>query len=194
MIPWWKTTFGEQEIQKVTEAISNGHISQGPITEEFETRLAEALDVPYVVATTSGSVALLMALMAFGIQPDDEVIVPNRTWIATAHAVKMIGAKVVLVDVQPDLPIMEVAQLEQKITPRTKAIIPVHLSGRSADMDAIREIAKAHGLLIIEDAAQALFSKYRGEYCGTQSDAGCFSFSVAKLLPTGQGGAIAIRS
>jgi len=160
----------------------------GKVTEEFEQRLAEALNVPYVVATTSGSMALLMALMALGIRNGDEVIVPNRTWIATAHAPLMLGAKPVLVDVLPDRPIMDTSRIREKISSKTKAIIPASLNGRIVDMEEVWEIAKEYSLLVVEDSAQGLFSKYQGKYMGTQSDAGCFSLSVAKLIPTGQGG------
>lgn len=194
MIFWWKTSLGDSEIQKVRESILNENISQGPVTDEFEASLAKALDVPYVVATTSGSVALLMALMALGVKRDDEVIIPNRTWIATAHAPLMLGAKVVLVDVLPNQPIMDVTQIKRKITKRTKAIIPVHLNGRSVDMDYVRKLAMEYGLHVIEDAAQALFSKNSEGYLGTYSDAGCFSLSVAKLITTGQGGFIVTRN
>lgn len=188
MIGWWRTSFGERVIQRVSKTIADEHLSLGPVTEEFENRLAKALGVPYVVATTSGSTAILMALMALGIKRGDEVIVPNRTWIATVNAPLMLGAKVVLVDVLPDIPIMDVAQIKKKITSRTKAIIPVPLNGRAVNMDEIWGIARKHGLLVVEDASQALFSKQAGQYMGTQSDAGCFSLSIAKLLPTGQGG------
>src|SRR2546421_11726540 len=129
-VSWWRTTFGDPEIQGLTNAINHEHISQGPVTAEFEARIAEALGVPYAVATTSGSMAILIALMALGIRRDDEVIVPNRTWIATAHAVAMLGAKVVLVDVKPNVPLMDLSLVRAKITPRTKAIIPVHLGRR----------------------------------------------------------------
>jgi len=187
-ISWWRTNFGENTIRAVTESMTAEHISQGPVTAEFESQMAKALDVPYVVATTSGSTAILMALMALGIKPGDEVIVPNRSWIATAHAPLMLGAKVVLVDVLPDIPIMDASEVRQKITSKTKAIIPVTLNGRAVDMEQIWSIAEEYGLLVVEDAAQGLFSKYSGAYMGTGSHAGCFSLSIAKLLPTGQGG------
>lgn len=193
MIPWWRTSFGDEEIHGVTQAIRNEHISQGPIVSEFENRLCECLGVPYVVATTSGSASLLMALMALGIGHDDEVIVPNRTWIATAHAPALLGAKVRLVDVEANRPIIDSARIEEAITPQTKAIIPVHLNGRAADMREIRRIALKHGLRVIEDAAQALGSRNLDGLLGTQSDMGCFSLSVAKIIATGQGGFIATR-
>ena len=192
-VSWWRTDFGEADIQAVTNAINAVHISQGPVTLDFELRIAKALGVPYVVATSSGSVAILMALMALGIGRDDEVIVPNRTWIATAHAPLMLGAKVKVVDVLPNVPIMDVSQLKDKITSRTKAIIPVSLNGRAVDMEQIWTIADEFGLAVVEDAAQSLFSKRSGKYMGTESDAGCFSLSIAKLIPTGQGGFVVTR-
>ncbi len=193
-ISWWRTTFGEPEIERLVDSISHEHISQGSVTAEFEKKLAEALGIPYVVATTSGSVALLMALMALGIRRDDEVIVPNRTWIATAHAAAILRAKVVLVDVMPDVPLMDISQVRRKITAQTKAIMPVHLGGRMVDMKEISALAKEYDLRVIEDAAQALFSRNSEGYAGTQSDAGCFSLSVAKLVATGQGGFIVTRN
>jgi perosamine synthetase len=194
MIPWWRTCFGEEEIQQLTAAVHNEHISQGPLTAEFESRVAEMLHVPYAVATTSGSVALLMALMALGIGRDDEVIIPNRTWIATAHAPLILGAKVKLVDVIQDLPVMDVSQIRKMITPRTKAIIPVHLNGRGVDMNQILALAKKFDLQVVEDACQALFSRNNGVFLGTQSDAGCFSLGVTKFISTGQGGVVVTRS
>ncbi|MAF20112.1 MAG: pyridoxal phosphate-dependent aminotransferase [Parcubacteria group bacterium] len=193
-ISWWRTEFGEEEVQRVSDSIFNENISQGAVTEEFEGLIAEALDVPFVVATTSGTAALLMALMALGVQRDDEVIIPNRTWIATAHAALILGAKVVLVDVLPDIPIVDVSQLKQKITSKTKAIIPVQLGGRSVNMEEVWKVAKEYGLFVVEDAAQALFVKNSKGYLGTYSDAGCFSLSVAKLISTGQGGFVVTRN
>lgn len=192
-IPWWRTSFGEAELKKLRESILNEHISLGPVTEQFEAQIAEALNVPYTVAVPSGSVALLMAMMAGNIGPGDEVIVPNRTWISTAHAPLILGAKVVLVDVQEDLPKMDISQIRQKITSRTKAIIPTHLDGRGVSMREIQDIAKEYGLFVAEDACQAMFSKNAAGFLGTQSDVGCFSLGVTKLVSTGQGGVIVTR-
>lgn len=192
-ISWWRTNFGEDEIRLVIQAIADEHISMGPVTAEFERRIAETIDVPYVVATTSGSMAILMALVAAGIGPGDEVIVPNRTWIASAHAPLLLGARPVLIDVLPDRPIMDVSQLEKKITRRTKAIMPVHLNGRSADMREVNRIAAKHGLKVIEDAAQAFGSRNADGWLGAQSFAGCFSLSIAKIIATGQGGFVVTR-
>ncbi|MBU1932046.1 DegT/DnrJ/EryC1/StrS family aminotransferase [Patescibacteria group bacterium] len=193
-ISWWRTSFGEQETRRIADSIAHEHISQGPVVAEFERRLAEYLGVPFVVATTSGSMALLMALWASGVGPGDEVIVPNRTWIATAHAAILLGAKVRLVDVESDRPIIDVTRIEAAITARTKAVIPVHLNGRSVNMREVNRIAHKHNLVVIEDAAQALGSRNRDGLLGTQSDMGCFSLSVAKIIATGQGGFIATKN
>ena len=192
-ISWWRTTFSNGEAAAITRAIANEHVSQGPLVAEFERQLASYLEVPYIVATTSGSTALLMGMMAAGVGPGDEVIVPNRTWIATAHAPLLLGAKVKLVDVEPDRPIIDAHLIEAAITARTKAIVPVHMGGRSADMRAINQIAQRHNLAVIEDAAQALGSRNVDGLLGTQSTMGCFSLSVAKIIATGQGGFIATR-
>jgi len=187
-VSWWRTSFGEDEILQIAKSISAEHISQGLVTAEFERLIGELLHVPYVVATTSGTMALLMALMAAGVGHGDEVIVPSRTWIATAHAPLLLGAKVILVDVMQDRPLMDVGQIEKKISGKTKAIIPVHLNGRAVDMDEVNRIAKAYDLIVIEDAAQAFCSRHG--LLGRRSFAGCFSLSVAKLISTGQGGFI----
>ena len=187
-IPWWRTSFGEEEIQRIADSIRNECISQGKVTAQFERNLAEFLEIEHVIAVSNGSIALMMALMALGIVPGDEVIVPNRTWIATAHAVHLLGAKVILVDVEPDRPIIDAKQIEECITSKTKGMIPVHLNGRSADMEKIRDIARRHSLFVIEDAALAIGSRNADGYLGTQSDVGCFSLSVPTIISTGQGG------
>lgn len=192
-INWWRTSFNNGEAEAIVRAISDKNISQGPIVAQLEKEMATFLDVPYVVATTSGSMALLMSLWVAGVGPGDEVIVPNRTWIATAHAAKLLGAKVVLVDVESERPIIDASLIEKAINLRTKAIIPVHMCGRSADMRLINEIARRHKIVLIEDAAQALGSRNEDGFLGTQSQMGCFSFSVAKIISTGQGGFISTK-
>ena len=187
-IYWWRTDFHNGESEAIAKAIAEEHISQGPIVEELEKQLADYLGVPYAVATTSGSMALLMSLWAAGVKPGDEVIVPNRTWIATAHAPHLLGARVRLVDTEQDRPIIDANHLEEVISTKTRAIIPVHMCGRSADMKAINTIANKHNITVIEDAAQALGSRNEQGFLGTQGDMGCFSFSVAKVISTGQGG------
>jgi len=187
-IPWYYVSFGDEEFLSLKNTFDIRSFGMGPITRQFEEKLAEYIDVPYVVATSSGTAALTMALMALDIGKGDEVIVPNRTWIATAHAVTMVGAKVVLVDVESDTPLISVEAIEKSITPKTRAIIPVHLGGRIADMESINSIANKYNLSVIEDSAQALGAKFKGRHAGTLSDIGCFSLSMGKLIATGQGG------
>jgi perosamine synthetase len=192
-ISWWRTSFDSAEIDLIKESILNEHISQGTKTQELEELLSNYLKIPHAIVTTSGSTALLMSMIALGINPGDEVIVPNRTWIATANAPLLAGAKIKLVDVLEDAQLMDVSKIEQEITKKTKAIIPVHLNGRSVDMDGIKAIAKKYDLFVVEDACQALFSKNKIGYLGTQSDIGCFSLGVTKLISTAQGGVLVMK-
>ncbi|HLB43586.1 MAG TPA: DegT/DnrJ/EryC1/StrS family aminotransferase [Gammaproteobacteria bacterium] len=189
-INWWWIKFDNTEIANVTNAIQNGQISQGKLAEAFESKLADMLNVKYAVSATSGTSALYLALFALGVGAGDEVIVPDRTWVATAHAAYMLGARIVLVDTRQDLPVMDVDKVEEKITDRTKVIIPVHINGRACDMDKLNALASKYNIKIVEDAAQAIFSKSNGEYLGTKSDVGCFSFAMSKLITTGQGGMV----
>jgi perosamine synthetase len=192
LIPWWATSFTAGEADAAATAVTDRHISQGPLTALFEESLASYLGVPHVVAVTSGTSALTMALMAHGIGPGDEVLVPNRTWIATAHAVQILGATPVFVDTESRRPVMDVATAHRHLTPSSKAIIPVHMNGRSVEMDALNAFADTNDLIVIEDAAQALGScDQQGRALGTLSKAGCFSLSVAKIISTGQGGFVA---
>ena len=187
-VSWWRTKFNNGEIDEISNAILNENISQGPKVLEFENQIAKLLEVPYVVATTSGSMSMLMALMAAGITDKDEVIIPNRTWISTAHAPKILGIKIKSVDVKKDTPIIDEDLIEKSITKKTKAIIPVYMGGRYVNFKKIKKIAKKYNLLIIEDAAQALYAKSNNKFIGTQGDIACFSLSVAKIISTGQGG------
>ena len=193
IVHWWKTDLGDEEIRGVEESIRSRHINQGPVCKKLEDELAQILNVPYVVLTTNGSTALAMSLMACGVGPGDEVIVPAITYIATAHSVLLLGAKVRLVDVQPDRPLIDVNQIEAAITDKTKVILPVHLNGAACDIDAIKTLAKKYELKVIEDTAQAFCSRNSAGYLGTQSDFGIFSMSIAKLITTGEGGFAATR-
>ena len=188
-INWWQTEFTTGEAEAAAKAITEGRLSQGPIVAEFERLLANYLGVRHVVATTSGSDALLLSLWAANVLPGDEVLVPNRTWIATAHAVSLLGAIPIFVDTDVDNPVISLSDLRNKVTSRTKAVIPVHLNGRDAHIDEVLEFGEIHGIKVIEDAAQALGSKdASGTFLGTKSLAGCFSLSVAKVISSGQGG------
>lgn len=192
-VPWWRTDVTPDEAQLVMQAIAAEHISMGPVTADFERELGALIDVPYVVATTSGSVALTLAMMVLGIGPGDEVIVPDRTFIATAHAAHMLGARIVLADCLPGYPNVDPQDIARKITTRTKAIMVVHLNGRCCEMDEIVAIADRHGIPVVEDAAQAIFSQSPAGYMGGLGRIGCFSLGMTKLASTGQGGAVVTR-
>jgi dTDP-4-amino-4,6-dideoxygalactose transaminase len=193
-VPWWRTHVGQREIDAMAEAARAERFSHGKVCAEMEAEIGRALGVPHVYVTPSCTMAMTLALMAHGVGPGDEVIVPARTFIATAHAAMTLGAKVVLVDCRAEDTVVDVDQVAARINRRTKAIMPVHLNGRAADMDRLIEIGSERGVAIVEDAAQAIFSRdRRGRALGTIGTAGCFSFGMAKLVSTGQGGALATR-
>jgi len=193
-VNWWRTDLGKEAISSVQDSIRSKRVTQGPLTEELETKIAKLLEVPYAVLTTSGSTALLMSLLAHGIGRGDEVIIPALTFVATAQAPLFLGAKVKLADVENSRPVIDVAQIEKAITKRTKAIIPVHLNGRAADMTAILRLSKKYGIRVIEDAAQAMYSRGSSGYLGAQADLGIFSLAITKLITTVQGGVVVTKS
>ncbi len=192
-IDGWRIDVGDAAPERVAAAIRNRQIGQGPLTEELEDRLATILNVADVVCTTSGTTALLMAFLAAGVGPGCEIIVPDRTWVATANAALLLGAKVRLVDVSVDTPLMDPEKIVAQITPGTRIVVPVHLNGRAVTMDALHHLARKYDLDIIEDACQALFSKHQDHYLGSFGRFGCFSLGLAKVLTTGQGGFITCR-
>ncbi|MEO7036453.1 MAG: DegT/DnrJ/EryC1/StrS family aminotransferase [Polyangiaceae bacterium] len=193
-IPVCEPLLGGRELEYVTKAVSGGWISSGgSYVGEFERAFAKYLDVPYAVTTTNGTTALHLALVAAGIGPGDEVIIPAFTMIASAFAVCYTGAKPVFVDADVTNWNIDPALVEAKITSRTKAIMPVHVYGHSCDMDALQKIADKHGLLVIEDAAEALGSLYKGRKCGAIGDVNCFSLFANKLITTGEGGMVIAR-
>ena len=188
-MPWWRVDFGEAAARAAFDAVEGRFMTLGPITRQFEERMAYLLGVPHVIATSSGTAALTLALLEAGIGPGDEVIVPDRTWIATAHAVLLLGATPVFADVEADRPVLDVEAFKAAAGPRTRAVLPVHLNGRAVDMPALRREAEQRGILVIEDACQALFSRSQeGGYLGCHSRCGCFSLSIGKAISSGQGG------
>jgi perosamine synthetase len=193
-IPWWKTSLGEKEIKRIEQSILAGHTMQGPVVLELESRLAELLDVPYALLTINGSSALLMALLACEIKAADEIIIPNLTFVATALAPQLLGAKVKLVDVSSSRPLIDLEQIKNSITSRTKAIIPVHFNGMAADIRGIYELKRKYNIMVIEDAAQALCSRNIFGALGTQSDIGIYSLGITKLITTAQGGLVVTRN
>ena len=187
-IPWWYTEIGEIEKTELLDAFAQKRFSLGRISAQLEIRLAQTLGVPDVVLTNSGTSALTMALLVAGAKPGDEVIVPALTWIATAQAAAVLGIRVILADCLPDYPLIDPSDVRKKITPRTKAIIPVHLNGRSADLGALELIAQASGATLIEDTCKGLMSRKEGACLGTLADLGCFSLGMISLLSVGYGG------
>ena len=185
----------EQEIREVTsvlseKALTSASFEGGKRVRQFEDLLSNFVKSKFAIAVNSGTSALQASLYALGIKPNDEVLIPSFTFVATANSVKSIGAKPVFVDILKDNFTMDPDDMKKKITKRTKAIIPVHLYGHVAYMKEIMEIAKKHQLEIIEDASQSLGSKFKGKHSGTFSRLGCFSMYAAKVMTAGEGGAI----
>ena len=166
----------------------------GPYTQEFEERISELMNVPYVTLTNSGTSALIISLLSIGIKPGDEVILPALTWIATAQAAALLGAHVVLVDCLPRLPIIDIEGVARKITKKTKAIIPVNLNGRACDIKRLKNIAKENNIYIIEDVCKGMFSQNNNCYLGTIGDIGCFSMGMISLLSIGYGGFLVTKN
>lgn len=190
-IPVADTALNGNELRYLTQCIlSNWISSAGPFVREFENRFAREMGCEYGVACSSGTIALHLAVTTLGIGPGDEVIIPAFTMVATASAVSYTGAVPVLVDAEPDTWNMDVSQIEAKITPRTKAIIVVHVYGHPVDMDPVLEIARRRGLYVIEDAAEAHGAAYHGRPVGSLGDVACFSFYANKIVTTGEGGMV----
>lgn len=189
MIPVNEPFIGEQEKRNVAECLETGWISSaGSFIDRFEREFAEYCGVRHGISVANGTVALELAVACAGIGPGDEVILPTFTIVSCAQAVVYNGATPVLVDSEPDTWCMDVGQVAEKIGPRTRAIMPVHMYGHPVDMDPLRRLADEHGLLIIEDAAEAHGAQYRGRRCGGLGDVSCFSFYANKIITTGEGG------
>jgi dTDP-4-amino-4,6-dideoxygalactose transaminase len=193
-IPLHRADIGAAEMAAVARALRCGHLcGDGPATRRVERLLAERLDVPHVLLTTSCTHALELALMALDIGPGDEVIVPSFTFVSTANAVLRQGATPVFAEIRGDTFNLDPNDVRQRVTARTRAIIPVHYAGVACEMDDLAALADARGLLLVEDAAQALDATFRGRPLGTLGDAGGFSFHETKNVTCGEGGALVTR-
>ena len=189
-IPVQRPFLGPEELQAVERVFASRWLGLGAFTEAFERELQSFLGVQHVVAVSSGTAALHIALDILDLQPDDEVLVPTLTFVATAQAVVMAGAKPVFCDVDARTFNLDVHDATSRITPRTKAIIPVHYGGTACDMDAVHRLAAQAHLKVIEDAAHAFGSTYKGQKVGTLSNLTCFSFDPVKNITCGEGGAV----
>ena len=185
-IPITKPLFGDEELRAVQRPLESGWVVQGPYVAEFEQKFRDYTGAAHAVATSSCTTALQIAMVALGVEPGDEVVVPGFTWVATANVVAERGGKPVFCDVDLTTYNVDVAQLETLVTERTVGLVPVHLFGLAADLDPILELARSRGLWVVEDAACSLGGWYRGRHTGTFGDLAAFSFHPRKSITTGE--------
>ena len=186
--------FDDDEIESLKDCLSSKWVTQGPMTEKFERLIAEKLQVDHALACTSCTSALHLAMMALELKPGDEVIVPAFTWVTSAFSAEYVGARVVFADIDLATFNLDPLALEAAITPRTKAIVVVHLFGLAAPMQEIMEVARRHDLRVVEDAACAIGTTYKGAPVGSIGDIGCLSFHPRKVITTGEGGMVLTNS
>lgn len=189
-IPYGRQSIDEEDIQAVVEVLRSPFLTTGPKVKEFETAFARYVNAPEAVAVSSGTAALHAAMAAAGLGPDDEVLVPTLSFLASANAVLYAGAKPVFVDSMVGGFNLDLEDARRKITSRTKAIVPVHFAGEPVDLTSLHHMAKKHHLLVIEDAAHALGARHAGKMIGSLSDMTIFSFHPVKHITTGEGGMI----
>jgi UDP-4-amino-4,6-dideoxy-N-acetyl-beta-L-altrosamine transaminase len=189
-IPYCLPEIGEEEIAEVVDTLRSGWLTMGPKTIAFEEQIAAYTGAKYAVAVNSCTAALHLSLLAYGIGLGDEVITSPYTFASTGNVIVHSGARPVFADIQRDTFNIDPEKINEAITPKTKAIIPVHFAGQPCDMKEIQEIADDHNLVVIEDAAHAIGAEYHGKKIGSLSDATCFSFYATKNMTTGEGGAV----
>ena len=187
-IPWWYNEIGAAEKAGVLSCFEARTFSLGPEASALESDLAERFNAADAVVTNSGTSALTMAMLAAGVGPGDEVVVPALTWIASAQAAALLGAKVVLVDCLPDIPVIDPDAVSSVVTEETAAIVPVHLNGRPCNLDALKPLADAVGAWIVEDTCKGMASRTESGFLGTLANMGCFSMGMISLISVGYGG------
>lgn len=190
LIPWAKPHFGGKEKDYLLRALDSTWISGGEFVDKFEADFARLIGKEFSVSTSNGTTALHLALMAVGVGAGDEVIVPGLTFVAPANMVLQTGAKPVFADIDKDTWCIDCSSVEKCLSRKTKAIIAVHVYGNVCDMDRIKEISSSNNLTIIEDVAEAAFSKYKRRFAGSIGDLGCFSFQATKTITMGEGGIV----
>jgi len=189
-IPLSSPDISQSEEEKVLEVLRTRHLSQGPKIEDFEKSISEYINIPYVIGVNSGTSALHLIVRSLGLKEGDEVITTPFSFIASSNCLLMEKVKPVFVDIDPKTYNLNPSLIEDKINPKTKAILVVHIFGHPADMNPIYEIAEKHGLKVIEDACEAIGAEYHGEKVGRKSDAATFAFYPNKQITTGEGGVI----
>jgi len=193
-IPVHRPYLGQQELDAVARVFDARWLGLGSVTKEFETKIQEFIGAKHVIAVNTGTSALHLALDALGVGPGDEIIVPSLTFVATPQSVLAVGARPVFCDVCEDTLNIDVADVAHRINQHTKAIMPVHYGGEACEMDELLDVARKHHLHIVEDAAHAFGSAYKGRQIGTIGDITCFSFDPVKNITCGDGGAITTDS
>jgi perosamine synthetase len=189
-LPFHLPSIGDEEVEAVVAVLRSGWLTSGREVQRFQAEFAEAVGARHAIALNSCTAALHLALEASGVGPGDEVLVPTMTFAATAEVVCYLGAVPVLVDCDPVHLNVDPADVERRLTPRSRAILPVHFGGQPCPMDPILEIARASSLAVIDDAAHSFPASYRGRAVGTLADATCFSFYATKTITTGEGGMV----
>jgi perosamine synthetase len=192
MLPVSRPSIGQEELREIEKVFSTGWLGLGATVFDFENKLKSYLEAKNVIAVNTGTTALHLALDAFGVEAGDEVIVPSLTFCASIQVITALGAKPVFCEINPDNLNMDIDDVKNKITSKTKAIMPVHYCGQACDMDALIEISKNQKIFIIEDAAHAFGSSYKGKKIGSFGEAACFSFDPIKNLTCGEGGAVVL--
>lgn len=190
LLPFSRPSIGAEEINAVEQVLQSGWITTGPRNRQLEIDFSAAFGCRHAIAVSSATAGMHIALMALGIGPGDEVITPSQTWVSTANMIELLGARPVMIDVDRDTLMVDAGAVEKAITPRTKAIVPVHYAGAPLDLDPLRAVALRHGIPLVEDAAHAVGARYKDEWIGARGTA-IFSFHAIKNMTCAEGGLIA---